>query len=170
MKFKYCPACASPRFVENDFKSKRCEDCGFVYYFNTAASTAAFIIDKEGRLLVARRAKEPAKGTLDLPGGFVDYYETAEEAIVREVKEETGMAVSDPRYCFTLTNVYPYSGVDVHTVDLFFEIRLHEDVFPRPADDVSELFFLNIDDIKIEEFGLESIRRGITKYADVLKC
>jgi len=164
MTFNYCPSCASPRFVENDFKSKRCEDCGFIYYFNTATSTAAFVVDKGGRLLVARRAKEPAKGTLDLPGGFVDYNETAEEAIIREVKEETGMQLSNPRYLFTLPNVYPYGGINVHTVDIFFEFRLDKAVSPQPADDVAELFFINIDDIKIEEFGLDSIRKGLVKW------
>ena len=65
--------------------------CGFVYYFNSSAATAIFITNRVGELLVVRRAKEPAKGTFDLPGGFVDMYETAEEAIIREVKEETGL-------------------------------------------------------------------------------
>ena len=31
-KFKYCPVCGSAQFVVNNFKSKKCEDCGFIYY------------------------------------------------------------------------------------------------------------------------------------------
>ena len=48
---------------------------------------------KRKELLVCRRAKEPAKGTLDLPGGFIDMNETGEEGVSREVWEETGLKV-----------------------------------------------------------------------------
>ena len=88
-KFRYCPVCGSSRFVENNFKSKRCEDCGFVYYFNPSSSTVAVIVNDENQLLAVRRAKEPAFGTLDLPGGFCDCYETGEEGVRREVKSSS---------------------------------------------------------------------------------
>ena len=77
-QFRHCPKCGSTNFVENDFKSKRCEECGFVYYFNPLAATVAIITNGQDEILVATRSKEPAKGTLDLPGGFCDSYETAE--------------------------------------------------------------------------------------------
>ena len=80
--FKYCPKCGSSAFVENNEKSKRCEDCGFVYYFNASSATVAFILNEQGELLVCRRAKEPKKGTLDLVGGFVDRFETGEDCRV----------------------------------------------------------------------------------------
>ena len=75
-KFKFCPVCGSRRWVEHNFKSKACEDCGFVYYANPSSATAAFILNGHDELLVVRRAKEPSKGTLDLPGGFVDIGDT----------------------------------------------------------------------------------------------
>ncbi len=161
-QFKYCPKCGSPHFEENNFKSKKCSDCSFVYYFNSSASTAAFITDASGRLLVARRAKEPAKGTLDLPGGFVDMYETAEKAIIREVIEETGMELDGFKYLFSLPNTYVYSGFEVHTVDLFFTVPTTwsaSDI--SPADDVSELMFLDKNEINPADFGLTSIRKAI---------
>ena len=43
--FKYCPKCGSPHFEVNNEKSKRCADCGFVYYFNSSAATVAFILN-----------------------------------------------------------------------------------------------------------------------------
>ena len=91
--FKYCPKCGSPHFEVNNEKSKRCADCGFVYYFNSSAATVAFILNDKNELLVCRRGKEPAKGTLDLSGGFIDMYETGEEGVAREVLEETGLQV-----------------------------------------------------------------------------
>ena len=96
-QFHYCPKCGSHHFEIHDEKSKKCVDCGFVYYFNPATATVALIINDQNELLVCRRAKEPAKGTLDLPGGFIDMNETAEEGVAREVKEETGLTMKNPR-------------------------------------------------------------------------
>lgn len=163
-KFQYCPVCASSRFVENNFKSKECESCGFVYYFNASAATAAFITNAEGQLLVARRAKDPAQGTLDLPGGFIDLDETAEQAMIREIQEETGLIVTSPQYLFSLPNVYPYSGMDIHTVDMFFEIKVSGTEPIHPADDVEALFFLHKEEIDPALFGLISIRKAVTVW------
>ena len=57
--FEYCPRCGSHRFQENDASSKRCEDCGFVYYLNPKASVAAFVMDRQSRILVAGRSIRP---------------------------------------------------------------------------------------------------------------
>ena len=66
--FKFCPVCGSGKFDQHNIKSKKCNSCGFIYYINPSAATAAFIRNDDGDLLVCRRAQEPAKGTLDLPG------------------------------------------------------------------------------------------------------
>lgn len=79
--FQYCPECGSSHFEINNEKSKKCTNCGFVYYFNPSAATVALIQNDQNELLVCRRAKEPAKGTLDLPGGFIDMNETGEEGV-----------------------------------------------------------------------------------------
>ena len=119
-QFHFCPKCGSPRFVEHNEKSKQCEDCGFVYYFNPSAATVAVILNERQELLACRRGKEPAKGTLDLPGGFSDCFESSEEGVAREVKEETGLEVTRTEFLFSLPNTYLYSGFLVHTVDCFF--------------------------------------------------
>ena len=119
-QFLYCPECGSPHFEVNNEKSKKCTDCGFVYYFNPSSATVALILNEKKELLVCRRAKEPAKGTLDLPGGFIDMNETGEEGVGREVWEETGLKVEKATYQFSLPNIYIYSGFSVHTLDMFF--------------------------------------------------
>ena len=111
-KFKFCPVCGSANWTEHNFKSKACGDCGFVYYANPCAATAAFILNSRNEMLVARRAKEPAKGTLDLVGGFVDMGETIEEGMRREILEETGLEVDGIRYLFSTPNQYRRLPVD----------------------------------------------------------
>lgn len=56
-----------------------------------ALSVDAVLFDGEGRLLLVRRKYPPFQGALALPGGFVDYAETVEAAVQRELEEETGV-------------------------------------------------------------------------------
>lgn len=162
--FRFCPRCGSNAFTENDFKSKRCHSCGFVYYFNPLAATAAIITDGNGNILVARRSKEPAKGTFDLPGGFCDSFETAEECVAREVLEETGLRIEDAEYLFSIPNRYLYSGMELHTMDMFFLCTVKENCVVLPGDDVDSLQWLPIDRLDSDGFGLESIRKCIERF------
>jgi mutator protein MutT len=165
-QFHYCPECGSKRFTVNNEKSKKCGDCGFVYYFNSCAATVALILNKRNELLVCRRAKDPAKGTLDLPGGFIDMYETAEEGVAREVLEETGLTVKETTYRFSLPNVYVYSGFEVHTLDLFFLCKVEHTGHIEAHDDVTDSFFLPLSGIHVEDFGLTSIREGLKRFIE----
>lgn len=161
--FKFCPRCRSSHFVVNNASSKCCEECGFIYYFNPRAAVVAVIRDEQGRILVARRAKEPAKGTLDLPGGFTECGEKAEDSLSREVLEETGISIHSARYLFSEPNIYPYSGMDIHTMDLFFEVCVDSNVSFEGRDDVAELLWMYPQEIKPDDFGFDSIRRGIDR-------
>lgn len=161
--FRYCPRCGSADFTVNDARSKRCGSCGFVYYLNPSASVACFIRDKEGHLLVVRRRCEPAKGTLDLPGGFAELDETLEEALQREVKEETGLTLRSFRYLFSLPNRYLFSGFVVHTLDAFFEGEVDSFDEVKVADDAAEAIVLTPDALCPEQFGLASIKQALYK-------
>lgn len=162
-QFRFCPKCGSPKFVVNNEKSKHCEQCGFTYYFNPSAATVAVIINEQGQLLVCRRSKEPSKGTLDLCGGFCDCYETSEEGVIREVKEESGLDVVSTEYMFSIPNTYVYSDFTVHTIDNFFKCKVNSIHKAQAADDAEELMWLSPQDIYPEDFGLNSIRKGIEK-------
>lgn len=162
--FKYCPVCGSNKYIVNNEKSMRCETCGFVQYINSSAATAAFIQNRNGDLLVCRRGKEPAKGTLDLPGGFVDGNETGEEAIIREIKEELDGEVKELKYLFSLPNLYEYSGLTVPTLDMIFSCQLQSTDNLKASDDVESFEFVALKDVKPELFGLQSIRKAVTMF------
>lgn len=163
-QFRFCPKCGAPTFDEHNEKSKQCSTCGFVYYFNPSSAVACFIKNPQGELLCVRRAKEPAKGTLDLPGGFVDMHESAEEAARREVKEETGLELKTCRYLFSIPNIYPYCGFDVHTVDMFFECLVDSFEQAKAEDDAAEIIPLRPQQIRPEDFGLNSIQKAVSIY------
>lgn len=162
--FSYCPRCGSKLFEEHNFKSKHCPECGFTYYQNPSSSTAAFILNGRGELLVVRRGKEPAKGTLDLPGGFVDNGETGEQGIIREVREETGLTVGQPHYLFSIPNVYPYSGMDIHTLDLFYLCRVADGLPVQAADDAEDCLWMPLGEVRPGLFGLHSISQAVDRF------
>lgn len=165
-RFIYCPECGSSHFEEHNEKSKVCSNCGFTYYFNPSAATVAFILSNKDELLVCRRAKNPAKGTLDLPGGFIDMDETAEEGVAREVLEETELVVKEAIYKFSLPNRYLYSGFLVHTLDLFFLCKVENTAHFKAKDDVSDTFFLPLKEINPDDFGLDSVRKGLKMFLE----
>lgn len=161
-QFKYCPQCGSDQFVENNFKSKKCNSCGFVYYFNSCSSTVGLIYNEKGELLVTTRAADPAKGTYDLPGGFVDMYESGEEAMIREIKEETNLDVTALEYLFSVPNTYIYSGFEVHTLDMVYQCKVEDFSCIQADDDAAKLDFISHKKLNPEAFGLLSIK-GIIK-------
>ena len=161
--FHFCPKCGG-EFVDNNFKSKRCVACGFTLYFNPSSAVAAIIRNDKGEILVSTRAKEPAKGTFDLPGGFVDSYESAEQSVEREIMEECNLEVATLKYLFSIPNIYTYSQFDVHTLDMFYECTVKDFAPLKADDDVASLQFIALKDINIEDFGLASIRSAIERY------
>lgn len=165
-QFSFCPKCGSSDFTINNEKSKKCQHCGFIYYLNPSAAVACFIRNKNGNLLLAYRAKEPAQGMLDLPGGFVDLNETAEEAIKREILEETGLQLNNIKYLFSIPNVYFYSNFNVHTLDLFYEAIIENMDDAVAADDVLSLHIQSIKKLDPESFGLHSIKKAIIRYKE----
>lgn len=165
-KFKFCPACGSPHFVVNDEKSKRCENCDFVYFMNPSAANVAFILNEHGELLVERRRNDPGKGTLDLPGGFSDANETGEEGIIREVREETNLQVDRAEYVFSLPNEYRYSGLDIPTLDMFFRCEVSDTSCLKAGDDAGEVSWLPLEEVRTEQFGLRSIRQGLRVFLE----
>lgn len=161
--FKFCPKCGSNKFNVNNNESKKCDDCGFTYYFNSSAAIVAVIQNSKDEILVARRAKDPAKGTLDLPGGFAAIHETIEKTVYREVLEETRLEITSLKYLFSIPNIYVYSGFEVHTMDMFFKCVIDDFSNMKAQDDVLDLFFIPKEDLNPADFGLMSIKKGVEK-------
>lgn len=136
--FTYCPRCAAPRVGEVDAIRFVCESCGFVYYYNVAVSAAVLILADNGLALFIRRARDPGKDKLALPGGFIDRGETAEAAAVREVREEAGVKLETVEFLASFPNLYGYRGIDYPVVDLFFVGRVRVPA-ASPLDDVTEV-------------------------------
>jgi len=159
---KYCPRCSGPAVLA-DSRKIVCAGCGFGIYLNTAAAVAGLFFDGGGRLMAVRRNHEPRAGKLDLPGGFVDFGETAEEALAREAREELGAEICGVEYYRSIPNTYPYGGVLYHTLDIFLKCRFAEgfDNKIRPNDEISEIVYKFPKDIAEDEIAFDSMRKLI---------
>ena len=92
----HCPRCAGPLRtgpVDSGEQRLHCPACGLVLYDNPAPTATAIVTRGDGAILLTRRAIEPAIGMLDLPGGFIEAGEDPEQAVKRELLEETGLEI-----------------------------------------------------------------------------
>jgi NADH pyrophosphatase NudC (nudix superfamily) len=163
---RYCPFCGAEGLAQQTAKRMACGACGGEMFVNPAAAAGALVVDEAGRLLVGVRANEPAKGTWDLPGGFAEPGESIEEAIRREVREETGLDVEGLEYFGTEPNVYPYKGVRYPTCDLAFVCRPAPGSEARPSHELSEVLWVPRDEVDPSRFGLPSVRRLVERWLE----
>lgn len=161
--FKHCPNCTSTNIEFPNNVRFLCHDCGFTYFHNIAAAVAVVFCHND-RILFTVRNMEPDKGKLDLPGGFIDPEETAQEAACREVREELGMTIlpKQLRFLTTFPNNYLYKNVPYRTMDIFFECVLHDEQVNIVApDEIKALQWFPLNEIPEEKIGFVSIRTVI---------
>ena len=147
-------------------KSLICGNCGFRYYINMSAAVAAIIHNDKNEILFTIRKHDPAAGKLDLPGGFVDLGETAENAVIREVFEELNLEITEMNFVGTFTNKYVYGGLEYQTLDLVFDCNVNSFTTIKAADDVSGYVFKNPTTVSPDEIGLDSIREIVRTVAE----
>jgi ADP-ribose pyrophosphatase YjhB (NUDIX family) len=166
---KFCPSCGEDTLQQHCLKSLQCAICQCTLYLNPAAGVGA-IITCGADILLAVRGQEPCAGKLDIPGGFVDYGETAEQALARELKEELNLDVdidlemASPTYFCSFPNTYPYRGIVYQTLDFFFLIPLHQKPVVRAGDDVAAYVWMRRADLSLEEIAFASGRQALFEY------
>ncbi len=111
------------------------------------------IILVDGKLLLIQRGQDPFKGSYALPGGFVEYGERVEEAVEREVKEETGLDAEVRE----LVGVYSAPDRDPrgHMVSVVFYLN-YLGGQPKAGDDAALVKFFEPD--KLPELAFDHSR------------
>lgn len=93
-EINFCPRCGTALTTAERFGKLRpvCPACGWIYFADPKVAVAV-LLEQDGRVLLARRAFDPARGLWTLPAGFVDAGEDPLLAGERECLEETGLQV-----------------------------------------------------------------------------
>ena len=112
--------------------------------YRNPALTVDGVLIEDGRILLIKRGREPFKGKWALPGGFVEYGERVEDAVIREFKEETGLDTEIK----ALVGVYsdPKRDPRGHTVSIAYLLERKGGEL-KGGDDASDAAFFPIDDL-----------------------
>ncbi|AHF96508.1 MAG: argininosuccinate lyase [Desulfurella sp.] len=129
-------------FDEKSSHADLCPRCSYpVKIYKNPSLTVDCIIEKQNKVLLVSRKNYPFG--FSLPGGFVDYGESVEQAVIREVKEETSLDIVEPK----LFGVYsdPERDPRSHTVSVVFYAKASGT--PKASDDAEDLGFFDLDNL-----------------------
>jgi len=164
--FSYCPKCGHKGFVYDGVKAFNCEECKFRFFINASAAVAVIVKLPDERIILTKRKFEPRAGTFDLPGGFVDTMECAEDAVKREIFEELGIKVSTLEFLSSFPNEYVYRNISYFTCDLAFVCPVEDISNLKAADDVAEAILIHPKDIDFTTISFPSIVSILKTYLD----
>lgn len=161
MKLTYCVECAAPLHKQTATKYT-CPNGHF--FWNNPKAAVGILLVKNTKVLLARRAINPQKGKLDVPGGFLDYDETPRDAMRRELLEETGLTVDAMDLLDVVTNEYEENTSTCPTI---FVATTWQGT-PNPKDDVSALEWHEYTMIDSPEFAwkLPTLTAKIKAYLE----
>ncbi len=161
--YRFCPRCQTKLDIKEE-NIARCGKCNFVFYNNPATAVVILLINNEGKILLGKRKNEPKKDYWDNPGGFVDVGESAEETVVREMREETGLNISIEKYLGSIPDIY---GIGP-TLNLVYTVK-SQGGEPQPHDDVVELKWFAIKDIPWNKVAFANTKIAVDMYQQYLQ-
>ena len=157
----YTPCCGAPAQKLSP-EHYRCPKCQKNHYINPHAAVAIVLYDQDKYLFLGRRAKAPNKDKLDCIGGFLDIGENFEEAMIRELKEETGVLASrikDLRIFGTVHDFYPWEGNQVSCATVYFLAELGSGIKLEAADDVSSIERVKLSEVAVDDLAWDGQRK-----------
>ncbi len=156
---KFCSSCGSRvsyRVPKDDNRERAvCDDCGRVHYRNPLIVVGC-VAERDGRILLCKRAIEPRYGKWTVPAGFMELGETVAGGAARETLEEA-LATVELGHLFACVDV-----VDAGQVHLFFTGKLVGDYGVGEETLESRLFAE--DEIPWNEIAFHSGRFALEKY------
>ena len=107
------------------------------------------VIICDGKILLEKRKYDPGKGMWSIPGGLVELGEGAEQTVVREVKEETGLEVEKPEHIDVVDNVIKDRNGEIkyHFVIIDYFVKLKGGTL-KAASDAEELRWITFDEVE----------------------
>lgn len=153
-EYNFCPKCGNK--IDVGSEPPHCSTCNVTYYRN-AKPTAGVLPVKDGKVLLAKRGRDPFKGAWDIIGGFMDADELPEDAAIREAKEETGLDVKITSLLGIYIDRYGENGDYTLNLHYIAEVIGGE---MKPMDDVADLEWVPINDVPLDS-GFQNTKDGL---------
>jgi NAD+ diphosphatase len=160
MQRKFCYLCGNKVITKDEFVFV-CDSCGQTFYENPKPCVEIALFNESGQILLAKRLAEPFKGKYDLPGGFVDKYESLEHAIIREIKEELGIDEQDLKnfhFVGSYNADYPWGKETFGIVIAEFTATVRNDLGVQAMDDVEEVKWVDVNDLDNYDLSVPGLR------------
>jgi len=111
---RFCCSCGARVEYRPVFGRERavCPSCGRIHFEDPKVAVAV-LAERNGQVVLVRRGVNPGLGKWSLPAGYVEAGEDPQQAAIRELKEETGLAVSGLRLLDVLARRGPEEGADI---------------------------------------------------------
>jgi ADP-ribose pyrophosphatase YjhB (NUDIX family) len=159
-KYKFCPQCRGPlekRLLKvGDPEQLFCPRCGFIFYLDPKVVVVA-LVPKDGGLVLVRQDRPGRRDSWVLPGGFVNLGESLEEALIREVQEETLLSIRVNR----LLNAYSFPGGQKVVLSFITEYLTGE---LAPGDETLEARIFAPEEIPWDRLGFRTTRLALRDY------
>jgi NADH pyrophosphatase NudC (nudix superfamily) len=159
--FEFCPSCAARVRDRDEEGGAACPDCGRVWYQNSSPTAGAVIVDGD-RALVTVRAREPEKGRVDVPGGFLLPGEDPVDGLKREVREELDVEIETSVHDVISMATHTYGEEDDYVLALGFRARVLSGE-PNPGDDVADIKWVRKDELDEVDFAWPHDREFVRK-------
>ena len=118
------------------------------------------IIIKDGKILLVKRKNDPFKGKWALPGGFVEYGEKTEDAVTREVLEETGLKTTVDKTIGVYSD--PNRDPRGHTITVVYKLDVKCGEL-KSGDDASDAKFFDVNQLPELSFDHDKIIENVLR-------
>jgi len=125
---------------------------------------AAIVTNARKEILLVERARHPKKGYWDLPGGFMEQGESAEDALQREIAEELGVLLGRTKYQSSYPDRYRFKNIHYHTITSVFTGTLSLTAKLVPADDVAGFRWFDPAHLPWYKIGFPSLQQALKEY------
>jgi len=138
----FCPMCGKPlqQSIIEDQARSTCPDCSYIHwgYFSLGVGG---VIWHNDRVLLVQRRQNPGKGMWTIPGGYVDQGESIGDAIIREIREETGISAK-PLSVICVRD----RPAEKHDTYIIFQMQFSGGTLQAQPEEVSDLGFFTLEE------------------------
>ncbi len=143
-----------------------CKKCGFELYKNPKPATLNILQNQKGEILLAKRKTNPKAGFWDIPGGFMDPGETAEQCAIRETQEELNITIKSFAFLDSYHGTYFYQNVVYPVIDLAFFARItpHQEKSFVVSDELAGVRFFSRTAIPYNRICTERAKKALRDF------